>query len=144
LTGFDLKGKHATTSCAKCHNDKDAEVVNYKMSTGMVKVTGHKWIGLKTTCISCHKDYHEFGTQVSTRFGNLQNCQGCHNEKSFKENLNFNHNLDTRFKVDGKHSQVSCVKCHQKSDPQVATSDRIYHFNNLEKMNAIFVTRALT
>lgn len=138
ITGFILNGKHAETDCKKCHIQKDpVPEVTYKIMSGIIKLPLHKWIGLKTQCISCHKDIHLWGGLVSNKFGNLEKCQTCHNERKFKEGINFNHNLDTRFKIDGKHIGLVCLKCHLNSIPENKDSPRIYQFKELEKDNCV-------
>jgi hypothetical protein len=137
ITGMTLNGKHADITCIKCHIQTPGRLeVTYKLLTGTVKLVPQKWTGSKSACISCHKDIHLFGALVSKRFGKLDKCQTCHNERNFKEGLNFNHTLDTRFKVDGKHNELTCIKCHTND---VASSDltRKYFFKDLEKDNCV-------
>ena len=138
VTGLTLKGKHLETTCIKCHQQTTVlPGITYKLLAGETKMFPHKWNGLLTTCVSCHKDIHLSGDFVSTRFGKMDKCETCHNEKSFKESINFNHNLDTRFKVDGKHKELTCIKCHTNSDVTKKDSPRIYHFKELEKDNCV-------
>lgn len=139
ITGFALKEKHLETTCVKCHKATEGAKEDdvYKLFTGTVKVVNHNWTGLKASCKTCHKDIHLFGAQFSKRFNKLENCQTCHNERSFKIGTNFNHGLDTRFKIDGKHSPLACIKCHINSDVTNIESDRVYHFKDLEKDNCI-------
>lgn len=94
-TGWKLAGAHAPLDCAKCH-------------TGKNERNNPTFIGLRSTCASCHEDKHE------GRFGS--SCQTCHDQ------ANWNHlDLDpfdhgrARFALRGKHQQVACAKCH--SDP---------------------------
>ncbi len=138
LTGLTLKGKHTEITCIKCHIQNPAmAAINYKLTAGVTKMLPQKWIGLQTACISCHKDIHQSGGFVSTRFGKMDQCQTCHNEKSFKASVNFNHNLDTRFKVDGKHRDLTCIKCHTNTEITKPESPRIYRFIELEKDNCV-------
>jgi hypothetical protein len=42
-------------------------------------------------------------------------CQSCHVTTSWRElrdSLNFDHNSQTKFPLEGKHSVVRCIKCH--------------------------------
>ena len=138
VTGLVLKGKHMEISCVKCHQQTSPPLeVTYKLLNGPAKTISHKWSGLQSTCISCHKDIHQYGGLVSSRFGKLEQCQTCHNERSFKDGINFNHTLDTKFKVDGKHKELSCIKCHTNSDISNKNSPRVYHFKNIEKDNCV-------
>jgi hypothetical protein len=91
-TGYELEGAHRRVDCSKCH-------------TGKNERSQATYIGLSSTCASCHKDVHE------GRFGT--GCQSCHDDDSWKTlDLDpFDHNL-ARFSLRGKHQQVACAKCH--------------------------------
>jgi hypothetical protein len=84
-TNFPLSGKHTGVQCQACH-------VN-----GVYK-------GTPTNCYACHaaKDKHngQFGTD----------CGSCHNPGGWG-NATFDHN-NTAFPLTGKHSKLSCTKCH--------------------------------
>lgn len=138
LTGLPLNGKHATATCIKCHvQNPPLPETSYKLLAGVSKVRPMKWSGLQAACITCHKDIHQSGGYNSTRFGKMDKCQTCHNERGFKEAVNFNHSLDTRFKIDGKHKELTCIKCHINTDVKNINSVRIYRFEKLEKDNCI-------
>ena len=92
-TGWPLDGAHKI-ACEKCHKAKS-------------KSGGATYLGLNTTCTTCHKDPHE------NRFG--ANCKDCHDEVKWK-NVNlkaFNHDK-TQFKLTGAHTSVQCAKCHSE------------------------------
>jgi hypothetical protein len=91
-TGWKLAGAHARVDCAKCH-------------TGTNQRNHPTYIGLNSSCASCHEDKHQ------GRFGT--SCQTCHDDVSWK-NLDldpFDHD-QARFDLRGKHRQVPCAKCH--------------------------------
>jgi len=121
VTNFKLKGAHFKTDCLKCHTS------NLK--------TSHKnfqWTGLKKDCVSCHKDEtHFFGNHKSKRYRNIKNCQACHNETDWKKDLDFNHNFDTRWKINGKHLKLKCSECHTPFNEKVKTSPRKYFWKDL-------------
>lgn len=96
LTGYKLEGKHAKETCAACHK---AEFIKTKIS----QKKGKTYLGLNTTCVSCHADYHQ---------QTLSNdCQSCHGFDSFKPAPKFKHQ-NTKFQLKGKHADVACIKCH--------------------------------
>lgn len=84
-TNFPLSGRHTGVQCQACHLN------------GVYK-------GTPTNCYACHasKDKHngQFGT----------NCGSCHNPGGWG-NVTFDHNA-TAFPLAGKHSSLSCTKCH--------------------------------
>ena len=94
---FQLRGKHNSVACIKCHKE---------ISEGGNKFVEYKGIQF-SNCTSCHKDPHQ------NKFG--QNCSQCHNEESFlvvKGVKGFDHN-STGFKLEGKHQAVNCKACHK-------------------------------
>jgi len=85
---FPLLGKHYKVECKKCHLSlqfKDAP----------------------SDCYTCHKmeDVHKrnLGTE----------CARCHNSRDWKI-WDFNHDKDTKFKLDGAHKPLECMACHNK------------------------------
>ena len=84
-TNFPLTGLHTTVQCNACHGN------------GVYK-------GMPTNCYACHaaRDKHngQFGTA----------CESCHNTSGWP-NATFNHN-NTRFPLEGKHTNLACSKCH--------------------------------
>lgn len=103
-TSFSLEGKHAVTSCRKCHfKPGDKDVVNQEFND------------LKKNCETCHPDVH---------FAQFQDdkvivCLKCHGFDNWKPEK-FNHN-NTRFKLDGGHKDVACAKCHKSVTQGVNT-----------------------
>jgi hypothetical protein len=88
---FKLDGKHAGTACEKCHPN------------------ARKLADLKAApqdCNSCHQkdDKHQ---------GKWLDCAKCHAPDSWK-NAKFDHNL-AAFKLEAKHNDVACEKCHINS-----------------------------
>lgn len=88
-TKFRLRGKHRELKCTACHKGN-----LYKEK-------------LATTCFGCHKkdDVHK-GQQG-------ERCGKCHNEKSWKDKVFFDHGL-TRFPLLGKHAKLRCQDCHKE------------------------------
>jgi len=88
--GFNLDGKHTDVKCDKCHIEGKFKPINYK------------------TCDTsdCHKDTHKGQFKGKT-------CESCHTTKTWKPSQ-FNHNAleYVGFKLDGKHTDVKCDKCH--------------------------------
>jgi hypothetical protein len=75
-----------------------------------------KLAGLKPACQGCHKDVHQ-GQFVATAVegsltGNITDCGRCHTPTKDWRPKNFDHNRDSRFKLEGAHQTVPCSKCH--------------------------------
>jgi hypothetical protein len=94
-TDFELRGKHRSLNCQKCH------VATRRVArNGRVK---HRYIFpnlREQNCASCHKDPHD-----GEYFGS---CASCHVESSFKVTKDFHKN----FKLSGVHNSLECTQCH--------------------------------
>jgi len=97
LTQYKLEGGHAKIKCRDCHQKKfikDESIASQK----------YTFLGLETTCLSCHDDYHQ---------GSLPaNCISCHDFEAFKPAPGFDHNK-CKFKLLGKHRETTCEACHE-------------------------------
>ncbi len=96
VTSFPLEGKHLTASCRKCHFVSKGE-----------GVTEQKFNKLGANCENCHADIHH----AQFKENNEVVCVRCHGFENWKPEK-FDHNT-TRFKLDGGHKDVACVKCHK-------------------------------
>lgn len=97
LTGFELKGKHTSLDCKKCHDQREGTPGLYQEFSGLPEIT----------CLSCHEDTHQ--KKLGT------GCTDCHNQFSFaiKQSLpGFVHDA-TGYTLAGKHLQVECRDCHK-------------------------------
>ena len=89
-TDFRLTGKHRDVACVSCHVDqvfKDMPANNDNPN-----------------CQSCHADPH--GAKVE------DDCQSCHITEGFKLAQNFDHQKLFGWGLEGRHSELSCQKCH--------------------------------
>jgi Class III cytochrome C family len=105
-TGYALEGKHAAITCKQCHT---ATNIQAEFRTLIKQKDPNKsFLGLTSTCLSCHKDFHQ--GQLS------KNCQNCHNSTNWKDVSRFHH-ANTRYPLTGKHAEVACAKCHAPMGP---------------------------
>jgi nitrate/TMAO reductase-like tetraheme cytochrome c subunit len=96
-TGFPLTGAHTKRVCKDCHKPEF-------ISNKAIKAKKLTFLGLKTECLGCHKDYHQQTLSAS--------CGNCHNSDAFKPATKFNH-AATRYPLAGKHQSLECIKCHK-------------------------------
>jgi hypothetical protein len=97
-TKYPLVGRHRTTTCESCHTGQ-----LYRDKT-------------PTTCHGCHKNDDVHRRKLGTE------CQDCHNVRAWKI-WDFDHNIRTRFKLDGGHKGLDCYACHsERMDKKVMTS----------------------
>lgn len=95
-TSFALLGKHSSQTCRTCHFPKDAN-----------GTTKQRFAELKPNCAICHTDNHNNQFDVN----GVSDCIRCHNHDQWSISQ-FDHNK-TSFKLDGKHKDVACGKCHK-------------------------------
>ena len=99
LTGWPIQGGHVGVGCRECHR-------NTRPTTGRPS-----YLGTSPACNSCHGDFHG-----ETKKTSLDRCDRCHNVfdwAKLNSKLDFNHTKETSFRLDGKHAQINCAKCHQ-------------------------------
>ena len=107
---YRLEGKHASIKCVDCH--KPTKQGSTDMSTAVFK--GFKY----DLCTSCHKDPHnnDLGSK----------CESCHNYSSWKgKDLKFDHNRDSKYRLEGKHDKIKCVDCHKPRPANAALGTAI-------------------
>jgi hypothetical protein len=87
-TRFPLVGSHLVVACAKCH-------------------VSQRYKDARTECAACHArdDVHK------KRLG--PKCEDCHNVRSWRA-WDFDHAKRTRFALDGGHTKLACVACHNR------------------------------
>lgn len=106
-TGFTLEGHHAELACRKCHRASliaDSAVRAFKTRYAALDQT---FLGLGTTCTSCHRTDNPHGRQFGDRA-----CTDCHTQRAWKGAARFHHDR-TRFTLTGRHRRVRCDQCHQ-------------------------------
>lgn len=101
-TKWPLEGKHLDTDCRACHFKNKDKAGKYIQ----------KFIKLESACVNCHESKH--GDQFA--INGVTDCVKCHILNSWVPEK-FDHNT-TAFKLEGKHTNVACNKCH------IATIDK--------------------
>lgn len=90
MSSFPLTGRHTQVDCESCH-------------AGM-----KTFRPLATNCDACHADPHK------GQFAATKACTACHQTAGWKPPfLLFNHDVNTRFPLRGRHAGVACAQCHQ-------------------------------
>ncbi len=102
-TKFPLKGKHVDVKCADCHKNN-----NYKETP--------------KTCFACHRGIDEKKGHKG-QYG--EKCETCHNDKAWKPST-FNHDVDTKYALRGKHQKTACKDCHTGNLYKEKTSQECY------------------
>lgn len=125
-TGFQLSPPHSKIECQECHKET--------RHGKALKPDATRYFGPTPNCLSCHKkdDPHQFTGKLQTT-----DCNQCHRDDSWKIGgiydtvrpnrlpppPRFNHNIETKYKIDGKHLTVACNDCHIKIDPASSAED---------------------
>ena len=105
-TNFKLEGRHLTTPCNSCHQNKQTDPV----TANIVFKIG------KQECQECHSDIHMGQFSLSDSPGkeksNNVQCDRCHKPFDWIA-INFDHNRDSRFDLQGAHQKLPCSQCHK-------------------------------
>ncbi len=108
--GYKLEGKHGEVSCETCHARSDVKFSEFnktkKVSIGIFRPIK------SDNCNNCHSD-KVHGDQFPTN-----KCENCHTVTQEWKQYTFKHESDQYkgYKLEGKHSQVECEKCHVRSE----------------------------
>lgn len=104
-TGYVLDGKHVGVSCRSCHTAQHISSPARSLLAG--KDLNRTWMGLSTSCGTCHEDRHQ------GRLGSQ--CARCHSTTDWKVAVvnkeGFDHSK-TRYPLTGEHRYVLCKSCH--------------------------------
>jgi hypothetical protein len=118
-TGYALEGRHASTSCASCHNADAAQGLGGIRLTFAADTESRAFpLPEHETCLSCHQDRHQ-GVFADAPSG--PDCRACHGQRAWTPSAfdAARHDRETSFPLDGSHAAVACVDCHvpDGSDP---------------------------
>ena len=122
LTGYKLVDKHVSVKCKKCHVKKRSKKYFRKREP--------IYLGAKSACINCHQkdDIHFFDIRLKIKWYK-KDCSECHSIKGWKENINFDHFKESKYKLIGAHKKLNCRECHL---PQGKKESAIYKWNDLK------------
>ena len=101
-TGWPLVGAHTGVGCRDCHRLENLRDPG-ALRAGKADPES-TYLGLSTTCRSCHDDEHR-GQFVS------RSCNGCHSTTAWTPAPGFDHDT-TDFPLVGSHDGVACAQCH--------------------------------
>jgi hypothetical protein len=115
---YALDGSHRAVACFDCHG-----ALKEKRPASTLTVQASQWPVLSfrvadKTCSGCHADPHG-GQFAEGKKGGA--CSGCHTTQTFRPAVAFDHDRDSRFRLEGAHARVACAKCHKR---QLWTDDR--------------------
>jgi hypothetical protein len=101
-TPFPLQGKHGRLPCSDCHKYSTIDSTPAVLFSNQVRL-----------CCECHPDVHrgQFN-EPAAKSGQNVKCDRCHTSFSWKPS-SFQHDRDSRFKLEGKHKALSCESCHK-------------------------------
>lgn len=100
-SSFPLEGKHAQTSCARCHP-----------SVAVQGLTVARYKPVPAECLSCHDDAHggDFDRFNPVAPEGSPRCDGCHGAVAWTQ-VQFAHER-TGFELTGRHRRAQCADCH--------------------------------
>jgi len=92
-TGQHLSGAHARAGCGRCHD----------------RSTDGALGDAPSACAACHADPH----RGQFRRTDGTDCARCHEERESFSEVRFDHDHDTRFRLDPDHARLTCASCHR-------------------------------
>ena len=104
-TALPLVGRHAALPCRSCHPGEG----------GAIALAGRP-----TACSGCHQDPHNGRFARNGR----TDCARCHEPTQWVRVVNFDHDGETAFKLEGAHRAVPCTGCHRVTTPDGRTAMR--------------------
>lgn len=110
---WPLTGAHASAPCARCHTPSDADRKSGR---------GASYRGTPRRCEGCHADAH-FGQFRLAR--PVKSCTACHDTSGFRIRR-FPHRDETGYALEGRHTELSCDKCHPSVTVKSGQSVRRY------------------
>lgn len=105
-TGYTLQGGHAGVECRACHAAKYVTDTQVRRVGGGHNRLDATFLGLGTTCLTCHRKDDPHDNQFGTR-----GCEECHSEGDWKKPDRFDH-ARTRYPLRGAHRNTECRACH--------------------------------
>jgi hypothetical protein len=104
LAHYELAGAHAQAACNDCHRE-----VKLKAKGGETMLV-RAYRGTDQKCAACHEDPHRGQLAKDGQ----TSCESCHSSPVAWKELSFDHQTQSRFPLDGAHSNVPCDGCHPK------------------------------
>ncbi len=113
-TTFPLEGAHVATPCFACHISEDDDRWKFKE--------------IGSRCVDCHDDIHK--DFIEEKYYPDQKCETCHNNDAWAS-VSFDHD-QTDWKLEGKHKDVDCRKCHFTKNNQTVVDEENQTFKDLK------------
>lgn len=110
VTGFELEQSHADVDCRDCHEASHIRNPVVQSVLGERGALDRTYLGLITSCESCHESENPHGTQFAPR-----TCDACHDPGRWEAPPSFDH-AATAFSLQGRHATVACADCHGSGD----------------------------
>ncbi len=109
LTGYPLTGRHVKVECQACHTGSFA----FKTSSGN-RLMIPDFAQRRQHCFECHADKHQgqFQEKLKKDGRVVVTCERCHTTTDWYAEL-FNHDTQSRFKLEGAHEKARCEACHK-------------------------------
>ena len=114
LTGYPLEGKHGDEKCDDCHAARFQQTARFGDDENIDR--DRTLLGLDKNCVTCHVDEHR--DQLT------DDCLKCHTMDGWKPATGFNHD-NAKYRLDGKHTDVTCEKCHAWLEAPAVNSNLI-------------------
>ncbi len=107
-TASQTASEHGKQGCDDCHPPIDKGVGLGVLLQGLGRRGRARGAAPGRTCAACHADEHRSQFQRPE----TEACDTCHASQSDFAVLDFDHQTDSRYKLDDVHKDVACAACH--------------------------------
>jgi hypothetical protein len=120
---FPLSGAHNAVPCQTCHAELKSPPSPSSMPADSARMRALHFDNTRRLCADCHETPH--GKQFAAR-KDKGACQGCHDDRAFSPASKFDHDKDSRYRLDGAHAKVPCASCHTPQKDAAGKKTVIY------------------
>jgi hypothetical protein len=106
---FPLAGAHQAVPCQTCHAELKLAAAPSSMPADSARARPLHFADARRQCADCHPGPH--GKQFAAR-ADKGACETCHDDRAFSPASKFNHDRDSRYRLEGAHARTPCAACH--------------------------------
>ncbi len=106
---FKLEGAHVAVPCVACHAELKAKPSANSLPAAAATLRPLRFAIGKRACADCHRNPH--GDQFAHR-RDQGACEGCHDSMAFSPASRFDHDRDSKYRLEGAHRRTPCAGCH--------------------------------
>ncbi len=120
---FPLRGAHQAVPCQACHAELKRAAAPSSMPADSARGRALHFDDPRRRCADCHENPH--AKQFAAR-KDQGACEGCHDDRAFAPASRFDHDRDSRYRLEGAHRTTPCAACHVPRNDAAGRSFVVY------------------